>query len=601
MKNIIPDGFAERLAADGLRSAEDALAQQIGTGIELNGRRKNGSEFPIELMLSPLESAEGILVTAAIRDITTRKKAEADLLQKVAAKERAEHANRAKDDFLAVMSHEIRTPLNSIKGFAEILADTKPLGKEQLRYLDLICSSTSALLTVVNDILDFSKIEAGQVQLDLQPFSPAALVQDSVSIARDMARQKGLHITTSIASELPAWLEGDADRLRQVLLNLLNNAIKFTDQGKVAVTVACEGATEADETVRFEIKDTGAGIPADRLHRLFKRFSQADNSINRRYGGTGLGLAISKSLIEAMGGTIAVESSEGVGSTFWFVVTLPHAEEPARRVLNRIEAWSDRTTPARLLLVEDVDINQEIAATFLRRAGYEVGVVSSGPEAIAAVQVERYDLILMDIQMPGMDGIEATTKIRALSGAAATIPIIAMTANVFREQVTRFKAAGMNDHIGKPFDRQNLVATIQRWLPLVTLAAKSEERPWTSQAPFFDEQKFEEIRDLMGPDRFPDMLGRFEDQLISRFGDASSPEGRVAATRDAHAIASSAGTLGFIELAEVCREIEGASVADPKFEVLLARCRAIRDGVVLHLSKLQTREPVPAEPEIVVA
>jgi HPt (histidine-containing phosphotransfer) domain-containing protein len=206
----------------------------------------------------------------------------------------------------------------------------------------------------------------------------------------------------------------------------------------------------------------------------------------------------------------------------------------------------------------------------------------------------------MDIQMPGMDGIEATTKIRALSGAAATIPIIAMTANVFREQVTRFKAAGMNDHVGKPFDRQNLVATIQRWLPLVTLAAKIEERPWTSQAPFFDEQKFAEIRDLMGPDRFPDMLGRFEDQLISRFDNAGL-EGRVAATRDAHAIAPSAGMLGFTELAEVCREIEGASVADPKFEVLLARCRAIRDGVVLHLSKLQTREPVPAEPEIAVA
>jgi HPt (histidine-containing phosphotransfer) domain-containing protein len=208
-------------------------------------------------------------------------------------------------------------------------------------------------------------------------------------------------------------------------------------------------------------------------------------------------------------------------------------------------------------------------------------------------------------QMDGVfgidNGIEATTKIRALSGAAATIPIIAMTANVFREQVTRFKAAGMNDHVGKPFDRQNLVATIQRWLPLVTLAAESEERSWTSQAPFFDEKNFEEIRDLMGPDRFRDMLGRFEDQLISRFGDASSPEGRVAATRDAHAIASSAGTLGFIELAEVCREIEGASVADPKFEVLLARCRAIRDGVVLHLSKLQTREPVPAEPDIAVA
>ena len=376
----------------------------------------------------------------------------------------AEKASSAKTEFLASMSHEIRTPLNGVIGSADLLMQSGTLTSEQLRHADRIRKSGSALLTVVNDVLDFSKIEAGAIELDPQPFWPKALVEECVSIVEESARRKKLVVRIDTGDRLPERVVGDEPRLRQVLLNLINNAVKFTPAGSVTVTLRHEAASPGFERLRFAVSDTGIGIPEAKLGRLFERFSQVDGSTTRRHGGTGLGLAISKRLIELMGGTIGVTSEPGIGSSFWFSVELPRASDGHSAAMSDLPSPVRSRGSARILLAEDVEINQEIASAILRRGGYEVDVVADGSEAVKAVQERRYDLVLMDVQMPVMDGIDATAHIRSLDGSVRDIPIIAMTANVYAEQVSAFRASGMNDHVGKPFRPDELYAAIDRAL-----------------------------------------------------------------------------------------------------------------------------------------
>jgi signal transduction histidine kinase/CheY-like chemotaxis protein/HPt (histidine-containing phosphotransfer) domain-containing protein len=482
------------------------------------------------------------------RDLTSAR----DVAEK--ALSQANSASMAKTNFLASMSHEIRTPLNGIIGYTEQLLN-EPLHPRQRRYIDLIQVSASALLTVANDILEFSSIEAEQIKLRLEPFSLVALVDNTVSIVSSGAGKKGVPVKVVLDPSIPKMFIGDEARLRQILLNLLNNAVKFTREGHIAVMVEHQGNTDEGEHIRIEVADTGIGIAPEKHDRLFRRFSQVDPTIRREFGGTGLGLAISKRLIELMGGRIGVESQLGKGSTFWVELVLPStASLPGEPVENAVPVAA---IPARILVVEDVEINQELVKILLEAAGHRVDIVSSGEEAIMAVQGPAYDLVLMDIQMPGMDGITATKMIRALHHPAGRTFIAAMTANVLPQQVRSFMEAGFNDHIGKPIRRDLLLRKLDEWLPPAAGSGHTGERASASDS--FEERNFKDFIDLMGHDRVGLWLARLEEKLKNSFPDNSNLEGNLQQiAQDAHAITSQAALLGFSRLAELCTRLEQA-------------------------------------------
>ncbi|GAB6841265.1 signal transduction histidine kinase/DNA-binding response OmpR family regulator [Methylorubrum rhodinum] len=509
-------------------------------------------------------------------DITERKAAEAALRavsdEAQAARAEAERASAAKSEFLAVMSHEIRTPLNSILGYADLLLERSGRDPEDRRRLELIRVSGEALLTVVNDVLDVSKIEAGRLELDPVDFSVRALLDDTVAIMRGGALKSDLAVEARIDPRLPEALRGDADRLRQVLFNLLNNAVKFTPAGSVTLTVRTEGPVrlpsgEAAEALRFEVADTGIGIAEAQRDRLFKRFSQVDGSISRRFGGSGLGLAICRDLVTLMGGSIGVESREGVGSTFWFTLSLPLAPPRAEAAPapERPATPAPAKRGARLLLAEDVILNQELARAVLEAQDYRVDIVGDGAEAIAAVQSQGddpYALVLMDVQMPGMDGLTATRRIRALPGPAARVPIVAMTANVLDQQIRELIEAGMDDHVGKPFKRAHLYAVVERWRGQGAARRAGGITAPAPAVPILDHETYATVRDMMGRERILALLSLLESELDLRFASAAAQAeadlDRAQLAYDAHAMVAAAGVLGFVGISSLCREIETA-------------------------------------------
>ena len=395
-------------------------------------------------------------VVSVYHDVTA---AERKLAQ---AKANAEAANQAKSQFLATMSHEIRTPLNAVLGLNELMLHS-PLDSQQRRHAELIGSSGRLLLALINDILDVSRIEAGHLQLTSAPFSVRMAAEGVVALMRERAVAKGLALRLEFAPNEDALIQGDAIRIQQILFNLVGNAIKFTDQGTVQVSVTVEPGAGRALTLQLAVSDTGIGIPASAMPTLFDRFTQADSTTMRRYGGSGLGLAITREIVQMMGGTIATTSTPGLGSRF--TISIPSRFVDRSEVVPTAAESSaaEAARPAlRILVAEDNDVNQILINAVLTRMGHVVHLVANGQLAVEAVRRGDYDLVLMDLQMPGMDGMEATQAIRALGDARASVPIIAMTANAFEEDRHACLAAGMDDYVAKPIDVEHLARAIAR-------------------------------------------------------------------------------------------------------------------------------------------
>jgi two-component system sensor histidine kinase/response regulator len=436
---------------------------------------KDGTIIDVEITSEELIFDGRECRIALCHNVTERNRSAAEI---AVARDQAVEASNLKSAFLANVSHEIRTPMNGVIGMAELLLDTDLTG-EQRSYAEQVARSGEQMLTLINDILDVSKIEAGQLELDLGDFDLHETIEQTCAVAGLKADAIGIKLEVTIEAGTPRHVRGDARRLRQVILNLVANAVKFTTAGGVTVLASAAASPGGEQTlVRIAVSDTGIGIDPAILMKIFEPFTQADASTTRNYGGTGLGLAIVRELVELMGGTIGCHSKPGVGSTFYFSIPLASPAEaragtasPERPSAREVEPWA--RTP-RLLVVEDSPVNQVVAVRTLERLGCQCDVANDGHEALEALASRTYDAVMMDCQMPGMDGYEATAQLRRREADGRRTPVIAMTAHAMKGDAERCLAAGMDDYIAKPMRRELLLEALHRWIPQADGAERGE-------------------------------------------------------------------------------------------------------------------------------
>ena len=462
-----PFDFSPKFQNDGQSSIEKArhvmsIVQKTGYyRFEWDYKRLNGEVHPADITLTSIPYRGDRAVFCIIRDITKNKDIEHKLIQE---QQKAQAANNAKSDFLANMSHEIRTPMNGVLGTTNILLQYELSAAQKVRALT-IKNSAESMLNIVNDILDFSKVEAGKLDLELRAFDMEHLIKEFSSSVINRITQKKIKFISLVKLESQRWYKGDSGRIRQILTNLIDNAIKFTEAGSITVKCKIIKKSKTYSFVQFEIIDTGIGISNKQQQKIFQRFSQGDSSTTRRYGGTGLGLSICQQLAVLMGGDISFASKKHKGTKFWFTVKLENISQ--RPQISQSNNFDIKKINAKILIVDDNTINQLVAQGMLEVYGLDCHIASNGIMALKMLNEDSYDLVLMDCHMPIMDGYEATRKIRLLSGEKLNhnIPVIAMTASAMRGDREKCLAAGMNDYIAKPIDAENLQSVLLGWLP----------------------------------------------------------------------------------------------------------------------------------------
>ncbi len=538
---IVPERYRDAHNAGMKRMRDSGQSKILGQRIEIEAMRADGSEFMSELAISQSSSENGEIFIAYIRNISERIAAQKDLVK---AKEAAEAANEAKSRFLATMSHEIRTPFNAVLGILDILSETK-LDEEQQHLVKTAESSSVALLRVINDVLDYARMSSGQAKLISRPFRANAVFDDVIKLFESQAKDKGLDIKLNInAQHDNIYLEGDIGRIRQVLLNYVSNAIKFTDEGTLSLHISLTPMDDGHQLLKCSISDTGIGIDSGVLRNLFDEFFMVDDSDSREFGGTGLGLTISKGLAELMGGELGCESELGHGSTFWLSVPLQMTTPAA--VTDRYEKKAFDMKNCRILVAEDNPTNQMVIRHSLKNRCAELTVVDNGLQALHMLEEKTFDLILMDIFMPEMTGKETTRIIRASNNEHRDIPIIALTAMGSFQDLDALRDDGVNEVVIKPFKKEDLFAAISS-----VLGQEEPKKPDT-------ELEFGGYADQLDADEIPIFSQQLKldlEKITDEFRAAQKSEKWGELLRPSHTLKGLAGTYGMHELSNLAKNI----------------------------------------------
>ena len=564
---IVPVSMRPAHEAGMKRYLQTGEAKVIGNRIEINALNADGNEFPIELAVGSARTSNGPIFIAFARDISDRKAKQEELRT---AAERAQAGEKSKAAFLAVMSHEMRTPLNGILGTLELMCDT-PLDPRQRKLVETANASGELLLDLINNVLDLSKVDSGKVQLQPEQFDLRQMLDQLREMLMPSLNEKHNRLAITIDDRLPANIETDPGRLRGAIINLLSNANKFTSSGSISLDCQLEGpqGDAGFALLRLSISDTGIGIPKDRIGDLFQEFSQIDPSFRRRQAGTGLGLAITRRSVEAMGGEVGVSSTLGHGSTFWLQVPIQLCASPSLqppKTADRLAQGqpAEVAVPRRILLAEDNFTNAMVANDMLESEGHSIVHVKNGLEAVVAAREGGFDLVLMDISMPEMDGIEATMMIREheLANDLPAVRIIALTANAMPEEVDRFRKAGMDDCLTKPIRRQRLVEAIRTLGDIPASQTNETESNMTDEAevvPVIDHAVLDELETATNPALVKRVLDKYLEEAASRLRDARAAlqaGDLVALQKMAHSLSGSSSTVGASRLQLLVATIE---------------------------------------------